>query len=156
MRVIIFYVLMNLCGDLLLSQTPQFKASEEFKKVEWVVGTWHRVNPKPGRSGVEVWKKVSNAELHGRGISMKGNDTTFVEKLKITVKENNLYYIADVPENKGLVYFKFVHISDSGFTCENPGHDFPKKIQYELAGKQLKATISGGGKTIEYGFEREK
>lgn len=90
----------------------------------------------------------------GRGFNLKGVDTVFVEKIKIVVKDNELYYVADVPENKGEVYFRFIHFSRDGFVCENPQHDFPKKIAYSFDGKTLRATISGDGKQMDYLFEK--
>ena len=86
---------------------------------------------------------------------MRGSDTLFVEKLRILIRENNVYYVADVPENQKLVYFKLTEISDKGFVCENPDHDFPKKVTYQLEGNQLKATISGDGKSVDYVFEKK-
>jgi len=41
------------------------------------------------------------------------------------VKNNDVFYVADVKENKGLVYFKLTAISSSGFVYENAEHDFP-------------------------------
>lgn len=136
-----------------LGQSSALDDVGNIEKLEWLIGTWNRTNAKPGRSGAEVWKKNSDTELHGRGISMKGNDTSFVEKLKIVVKENKLYYVADVPDNKAVVYFAFTDISPGGFTCENPDHDFPKKIQYRRDGRTLTAMISGDGKSIVYLFQ---
>lgn len=126
-----------------------------FNKLKWLEGTWNRTNNKPGKSGTERWVKTSSQELRGWGVAMKGSDTVFVEKLRILIKEDNVFYIADVPENEKLVYFKLTEISDSDFVCENPDHDFPKKIAYHLDGNKLKATVSGDGKSIEYLFERK-
>lgn len=125
--------------------------AQDVSKIEWLVGSWTRTNAKPGRSGVEIWTKVDN-ELVGRGISLKGTDTTFVEKLKIVSKDGKLFYVSDVPENKELTWFEFISISDKSFAVEDPKHDFPKKIVYEVDGKNLKATISGDGKSIDYLF----
>jgi hypothetical protein len=79
----------------------------------------------------------------------------FVEKLRIVVRDGNLHYVADVPENKMPVYFPFVELKKNSFVCENPDHDFPKRISYSLEGTTLKATISGDGKSIHYLFEKK-
>ncbi|MEJ0031063.1 MAG: DUF6265 family protein [Bacteroidota bacterium] len=129
--------------------------AQDLAKVEWLNGTWNRTNAKPGRSGSEMWTKNNN-ELIGRGVTMKGVDTAFVEKLKIVAKDGKLFYVADVPENKTTVWFEFTSLTDKGFVCENPKHDFPKKISYSLDGDNLKAVISGDGKEIDYLFVRKK
>jgi hypothetical protein len=63
--------------------------------------------------------------------------------------------VADVKGNKDIVYFQFVSLGDDHFVCENPAHEFPKRIEYKLRGNQLQASISGDGKTIPYLFEKK-
>jgi hypothetical protein len=128
--------------------------SNDLDKLSWLAGKWNRTNAKTGRSGYEVWKKISKTEWIGKGVTMKGTDTLFVEKLKLISREGNIYYVADVPQNKSEVLFKFAELSEHGFVCENPQHDFPKKMVYSLEGNKLKAIISGDGKIMEYLFEK--
>lgn len=154
MRTSFFIAIVISCSTA-SAQSPSKDAKMDFKKLGWLEGTWVRTNSKPGRSGVEEWKRSGDHELVGRGIMLKGADTTFVEKLKIVIKDNAIYYLADVPENKSVVYFKFTELTDNSFTVENPSHDFPKKIAYKLDGNKLTAVISGGGKSIPYTFERK-
>lgn len=141
---------------LLASVAPiaQGQSASDFKKLTWLEGSWIRTNAKPGRSGVEWWKMSGANEMTGRGISLKGVDTTFVEKLRITIHDNVICYVADVPENKAPVYFRFTSLTGNSFVCENPAHDFPKKISYSLDGRKLTAVVSGDGKEIVYLFER--
>jgi hypothetical protein len=135
---------------------PVSCAQHSMHELDWLVGKWNRTNTKPGHAGFEYWEKISETELCGKGINLKGADTVFVEKLKIILKDNQLYYVADVPENKSEVLFRVTAITDSGFVCENPQHDFPKKIAYTLEGEKLTASISGNGKQIDYFFESAK
>ena len=103
---------------------------------------------------MEIWAKKSATELVGRGIALKGTDTTFVEKLRIIAKDGKLFYVADIPENKGEAWFEFTELKENGFACEDPKHDFPKKISYELKDAELKAVVSGDGKAIDYVFRK--
>lgn len=128
------------------------KTADDVKKLDWLTGTWTRTNVKAGHSGHEVWNARNGTTITGRGVNMKGVDTTFVEKFRLELKDGQIYYIADVPENKGEVFFKITDLTSKSFVCENPQHDFPKKISYVLDGKNLKATISGDGKAIDYLF----
>ena len=154
MKKIVLPVLTVIFCQSVFCQTTSPQVNEEFKKLNWLEGTWNRTNAKPGRSGHERWIKLSDREWQGFGVSMKGSDTSFVEKLKLVIKEDNIYYVADVPGNKEPVYFKLIQISATGFICENPQHDFPKKIEYSLEGTKLKATISGNDRSIAYLFEK--
>ncbi|CAN5516102.1 hypothetical protein BH10BAC4_BH10BAC4_18100 [soil metagenome] len=137
------------------AQAISSETMENFEKVKWLEGTWMRTNAKPGRTANERWERSSAMVLRGWGVNMKGRDTVFVEKISIVIRDNALYYVADVPENKQPVFFKFIELTNNGFVCENPTHDFPKKIAYLSDGTQLKATISGDGKSIEYLFKRK-
>ncbi|HMG89915.1 MAG TPA: DUF6265 family protein [Chryseolinea sp.] len=142
---------------ILLAVSCSFAKAQPVKNVKelsWLEGNWKRTNSKAGQSGVEMWTKVSSTELKGRGITLNGSDTAFVEKIRIIVQDGSLYYIADVPENKKAVYFLLTEVKPTSFTCENPAHDFPKKIAYSLKDTKLTATISGNGKSMEYVFEK--
>ena len=129
---------------------------QDFKKLDWLEGTWKRTNVKPGRSGSEYWLKQSDSAWLGTGVSMKDADTVFVEKIKLMIKDGSIYYVADIPENKEPVYFKLTDITTNGFICENSGHDFPQKIVYQLLDvNRLKAIVSSTNRSIEYLFEKE-
>jgi Domain of unknown function (DUF6265) len=128
---------------------------EQFRSLKWLEGTWERINLKPGLTASESWRMEAPYKLIGLGVTMKGNDTAFLEKIQIRIKGNNLYYIADVRENQAPVDFKFTSLSASGFVCENPEHDFPKKIEYRLNGSNLAVIISANGKSQDYLFVKK-
>ncbi len=132
------------------TQEPHSNGAEN---LAWLEGTWNRVGT--AEVGHERWQKVSAEEWKGWGVTFKGIDTSFVEKIRIVKKDNNLFYVADVPENPEPVYFKFTSLEKNGFTCENPAHDFPKKIEYSLTGSDLSVTISGDGKSIPFDFQKQ-
>ncbi|TRW27094.1 hypothetical protein FMM05_00135 [Flavobacterium zepuense] len=130
----------------------QTSQQQTLSKIEWLTGKWNRTNGKPGQTGVENWIKQSRDKFVGNGITLKGRDTIFSEKLQIIAQKDGIYYVAYVEENKKPVYFKFTEISDTGFVCENATHDFPKKISYQMTGKKLKVVVSGNGKSIDFEF----
>ena len=150
------FLLSILCAiEIAHSQSALQNANEDFKKLDWLEGTWTRQELKPGRTGYESWQKISTTEWKGTGVNLKGTDTAFVEKLKLIMKDETIYYVADIADNKELVYFKLTAITQNSFVCENPQHDFPKKIAYQKEGKKLRATISGDGKSFDYLFEKK-
>ena len=129
--------------------------TDKMKNLMWLEGTWSRLNNKTGQSGFERWTKSSSIELRGVGVTLKGTDTLFVEKLRILERDGDLYYVADVPENQKPVHFKLTNITSTEFVCENPAHDFPKKITYRRDKEKLTATISGDGKSVAFLFQKE-
>ncbi|WEK18470.1 MAG: DUF6265 family protein [Candidatus Pedobacter colombiensis] len=125
---------------------------EKFKKLQWLVGKWIRTNPKAGQSGYETWTKVTDLKLTGEGVTLRGKETIFLENLEFIVKGNDIFYSVMITGEKSPVYFKLTALNANGFTCENPEHDFPKKIAYQRNGKYVKAIISGNGQSMDYNF----
>ncbi len=134
----------------------QTRLAKELEKLSWIEGQWNRTNVREGRTAFEKWVVESPGKLSGLGITLRGADTVFVEKLAIVLEAGDVYYVADVPENPNPIKFRFTELNDGGFVCENPQHDFPKRIAYVLSGDNLKATISDSTKSIDYLFVRGK
>ena len=143
------YLLLLLCA-LLLTEVSLAQSTSDF---EWLAGTWERQNTKPGTTAVELWENGAGGMI-GQGITMKGADTVFVENLKILKKGNNLFYVADVPHNPAPTFFKIISFKKHQFTCENPTHDFPKRIDYTFKGDFLTVMISGDGKAVPFIFKK--
>ena len=129
----------------------QLFAQSEWKKLEWLEGSWIRID---GRRGLETWKRKASSEWLGVGMSIHDRDTTVTERIRLIEKEGTIFYEADVKENEAPVRFRMTAIGERHFVCENPEHDFPKKISYDFDGAVLRATISGNGRSVEYKFQR--
>ena len=150
----LLFLLVVASGNTFSQQTPK-QAREDFKKLAWLEGTWQRTNSHAGQTGTERWFKSSPFELEGYGVTLTGKDTLFLEKLRIIINEDRLYYVADVPENQQPVFFKLTEITKGGFVFENPNHDFPQKIVYQEENGILKATVSGNNKSVDFLFKRQ-
>lgn len=142
---------------LLVANTSNAQESnkQKFKKLEWLTGTWNRTNAGAGKSGYETWAKVSDVKLSGKGVSLEGKKIVFVENLAFIAVGADIFYTVVVTGEKKPVYFKLTALSGDGFTCENPKHDFPKKITYQRSGNTVKAVISGNGQSMDYIFVRK-
>lgn len=155
MKIIAALILWMMLSPLVLAQSITAKTTSDFNSLSWLEGRWSRLHiKKPGRTAVEVWKKTNDKEFRGIGVTLQGTDTVFVEKLKIILEGNEIHYVADIPENPEPVHFKFTAQSEHGFICENPKHDYPKKISYQVEGNTMKAQTSGDGKIQEFIFEK--
>jgi hypothetical protein len=147
-----------LSGLLIVLMGCQFgfaqQSASDLSQLDWLAGKWERLDAKPGQTAYENWNKEV-AGYKGEGIKMRSTDTVFVDKLSIRLRNENLYYVAEVSHNADPTYFKITELSQDGFICENPGHDFPKKIEYRLQDeKTIRVTISGNGKSVPFIFER--
>ncbi|MBO3697427.1 DUF6265 family protein [Roseivirga sp. E12] len=155
-RIILSFllVLSTYCFTFAQSK-PNDSTEKQLQKLEWILGEWNRTNVRPWVTATETWSRTSKYVFEGIGVSMKGSDTTFVEKLRIEMKDDAVYYVADVKENATPTYFKITKFNDSGFVSENPEHDFPKMISYELKDGTLTAIISdGGNKRMGFVFQK--
>lgn len=122
--------------------------------LNWLKGHWERVHIKEGRSAHERWV-AEGTGLKGWGVAFQGVDTSFVEVLYIVSRGDTLYYVAEVSENPDPVYFRITSITAHGFICENPKHDFPQKITYQLENDTLNAVISGNDRESVFEFVKK-
>lgn len=150
--LLLFIPLAMLINNVSGQESPQ----QKFKKLEWLVGKWTRTNPQAGESGYETWAKITDSRLTGKGVTLKGKKTIFVENLEFIIRGNDIFYTVKVTGEKQATDFKLTALSKDAFTCENPEHDFPKKISYKRIGNVIKATISGNGQSMDYNFTRAK
>lgn len=122
----------------------------------WLEGTWKNRN----RAAYEVWTKGKGDVLfHGLSYKISAkSDTVITEEIKFIREGEKFLYIPDVAGDQGPIRFIVTDFSSNGFVAENPAHDFPKKIIYRYFKdeNQLKATISGNGKSIDFNFEKIK
>jgi hypothetical protein len=141
----------KLIGALLfLIPAIGFSQATEFS---WLVGKWKMRN----KTTYEEWKgNADKKALEGISYHLLGPDTTVIlERMKIRRDKGTLYFIPNVIENKGEVYFKVTSFGNKNFVAENPQHDFPKIIRYQLQPDgSLKAEIEGDGKVIPFYFDK--
>lgn len=108
------------------------------------------------KRGLEKWEMESDSVYNGMGLMLSGSDTVLVERLKIVIKDDKLFYIADVPENPKPVLFELTKVGNNYFISKNPEHDFPQEITYRLEDGELKATVSNNTKQIECRFTKQE
>jgi hypothetical protein len=121
------------------------KTYPKLAKAEWFIGEWG--NKSAEGELTERWKKENDSVYLGESYFVVGqNDTVFAEHVRLVEANGKLAYIVTVPgQNKELpVSFEMTSATDNQITFENPKHDFPNKIIYNLVEKDsLIAEISG-------------
>ncbi len=103
-----------------------------FKKLYVLEGVW-KMKTKKGAI-CEEWKKVDKSHLQSRGYMIKGTDTIINEWVALTRTKEDISYTSTVENqnDKKPVAFKLTSSSGNVFVFENPEHDFPKRIVYDL------------------------
>lgn len=134
------------CFILMLSCNEN---SNKKQKPTFLIGEWRRLDDKPGNQTYEMW----NTNLVGMGYTITDAKRSFQETMAIITIKDTLYLeVSGVNEQPTL--FKFTEQTDSSFVCENPQNEFPKKINYFLDNKQLKAIVSADDFRIDFVFEK--
>ena len=116
-----------------------------FKKLYALEGRWI-MKTQRGAIG-EQWLKMDKDYLQSRGFFVKGNDTIITERVALRNTGKGIYYTSTVEDqnNKQPIPFKFTSEKNNAFVFENPEHDFPKRIVYEIVSiDSLHAYIDGG------------
>jgi hypothetical protein len=105
---------------------------EIFKQLYALEGRWIMKTSK-GFIG-EEWIKMNDEYLQNRGFVVKGADIIITERVALTIKKEEIFYTSTVEDqnNKKPISFKLTSGKNNIFIFENPQHDFPKRIVYEL------------------------
>jgi len=123
---------------------PNSRGYINLDDVLWIADNW--IISEDGITTNEHWEKISDSLIEGGSQTVKNGDTVFTEKLKIILKDGDIFYVAEVSHNNAPVFFKLTGALPDKAVFENPEHDFPQKITYELDNGNLHAYIEGPGK----------
>lgn len=126
-----------------IAQQPG-SSSQLISQANWLLGSWHNQTPKA--LFVEEWTKQNDSTYAGKSYTLVNKDTVSSETVQLVQRNGQLYYIPTVKkQNGGLpVSFTLTTATAGALSFENPEHDFPQKISYQLISKDsLLATISG-------------
>jgi len=126
------------CG----SPAVQEQHEKNLDEFQFLIGKWEGAREEMTLH--ELWERKDSVQLTGEGVVFSGTDTLFHEKLKLEIRDNDIYYVASVPNNKEPVSFKLVSSENKSWHFENKEHDFPQEIIYHLVRPDsLHATIKG-------------
>ncbi len=132
---------------IILSATTAWSQSSKsvsIKKMSWLLGGWENISDQG--TYAETWHVKNDSVYLGESYFIRGRDTLSAEYVSLEQRNGTLYYIPVVKDqNDGRpIEFHLTFSNDSLFAFENPMHDFPQKITYELLpDNSLMAVIAG-------------
>ena len=114
--------------------------------LKWIEGFWLDSTAfsfkTPKVSFMEKWKYYPDS-ISGKGVSIKGNDTTITSALCIREVNGEIKYIAR-PLGEAMIPFSLIFMADNEVIFENLVNDFPQRIRYIKTSKDsLQVIISG-------------
>lgn len=108
--------------------------------VAWLVGTWEDAGP--DETMHEEWWREGGTLL-GSAESVSAGTPTFSEDMRIEPRDGSLVLVVRVGDDEP-VTFTATRVKRHEITFENPNHDYPQRIFYQLASKDsLFARIDG-------------
>ena len=123
-----------------------------------LVGTWKNDD------GIhfERWKKIDSTHFLSDVYTLKGADTTFLEKATVTFLKQHWIFENWVKgqNNEKHVVFKAKYLNTNHIAFLNPLHDFPTEIHYLLRSDSLLGAFIVGKSernkldTIRFNYER--
>ncbi len=123
----------------------------------WLAGAW--VGTKSTGSSIEErWSPPLGGAMLGlsRTVNTSGKMVGF-EYLRIVERDGGLVYIAQ-PGGRAATEFVLSELTASLAVFENPRHDYPRRIAYELSAEGVLTTTVGqskGGTPMRIEFKRE-
>lgn len=118
-------------------------------------GTWKM----EGREIYEHWDQMNEHSMKGLSYALQDGKVTIMEYLEIFSEEKEVFYFATVPgQNQGESIRFAMKRADSVFLFENPQHDFPQSVMYQiLDSNMLFVRVSGGAQEgFSYRMIRQK
>lgn len=105
-----------------------------------LTGTWEAVSG--DTVVVEAWGVPRAAMLLGTGQTVRGEETLGFEFLRVVQRDDGLFYVAQ-PQGGTPTEFGLVDSGDGLLVFENPRHDHPRRITYQVSGDEMKVTLEG-------------
>lgn len=146
-RVVIgFGVPVLVAGALLLAresgadkpEAPGFKMAD----LAWIAGSWGGEHD--GGWIEEHWMAPNGGSMSGMSRLVIGDRTAFHEYLRIAQnKDGTIDYLAQPKGKHPPTLFRLTTLTATKAVFENPEHDDPKVIRYELKDGALVATTEG-------------
>ncbi|RXR17237.1 hypothetical protein EQG63_10620 [Flavobacterium amnicola] len=141
-----------LFASLLLFSCGEKKEAKKFpliEKANWFLGEWE--NQSKMGDFTENWEKLSDSTFMGISIVKQGKDTVFHENVVLEQKNDSLFYNVAIKGNtEEVTSFYLTSFTDKQLVFENPKHDYPTKIIYNLISPDsISASIHGKVKGVE-------
>jgi Domain of unknown function (DUF6265) len=136
-----------LCGLLLAAGgAAHADPCRSLADLRWLLGGWRAASD--DRIVTETWREASPGTFEGRGETRRrGSDTILDgEDLRLVAMSEAVFYVAKVAHNDYPVAFRLTQCGPGRLVFENPGHDFPRRLEYtRQADGGLEVVVSDGG-----------
>jgi len=129
---------------------------DQLARLKWLAGCWE-LN-RGNLLATEMWMAPSGGMMLGASRTVAGSTVREWEQVRLTARDGRVVYTAS-PSGQSQTDFTATVVSDSGFTVENPAHDFPQRIIYKRRGAdsliaRIEGNTPGGPRGSDYPMRR--
>lgn len=138
------FIIVYLCGCNYgpSNQKQTDSQPKSLEKLSWFIGKWKGKDQ--NNDFYETWSKITDQLYKGESHTIYNTDTLFSETIRIEIVDKNIFYFANVSHNQTEIAFKLIDQSVNNAVFENPEHDYPNRIIYQLTNDtSLYARIEG-------------
>lgn len=127
---------------MLLADIGTSARAADISQLAWLGGCWKSETAEPG-SG-EHWLPLAGGTLLGVSRTVKQGKTVEFEFMQIRAVENGELAFIAMPSGQKAVVFPLLRLGERDVVFENPQHDFPQRVIYQIEGEtKLRARIEG-------------
>lgn len=149
------------CGGARTASEPAetVAARRSVASLAWLEGTWTSV-AEDGSRTTEAWGPAAGGAMPGSSTTVGADGApTGSEVLRIEESGDGIDYVAHPQGATSDTRFRATEIAPGRAVFENPAHDFPQRITYEIEPSGLlRATITDIAETnrMTWMFERQR
>ncbi|MGK2926346.1 MAG: DUF6265 family protein [Lysobacterales bacterium] len=127
------------------------------ESLSWLEGCWGSVGGEPG-SG-EYWTPVAGASMFGISRTVREGETVAFEFMQIRRAADGAIDLIAQPSGQTTTTFRLTEIAEKKAVFENPTHDFPQRVIYELRSADnlaawIEGTVAGEFKRVDFPLVR--
>lgn len=124
---------------------PKLSLPQSLWPAQVLTGAW-AMNTSRGQI-LETWDAGGANILNCKSYRITAQDTVLLESIQLIKTGSEVHYVSTVSgQNNGQpIKFTLTSSANNRYVFENPNHDFPKRIVYDILGKDIiHAWIDGG------------
>lgn len=136
-------------------EPPPAPAGASVGAMVWLSGVWMS-RSEDGRWSDEYWTLPKDGIMLGAGYSGRDGKVQFFEHMRIATDRGGRVNLFALENGGPAVVFPLVRQAEGLAVFENPRHDYPQRITYQLQGDGMVATISlmDGSRQMQWQYRR--
>jgi len=133
-------------------------AQTRLESVSWLIGCWELLSSDQNQLIQESWGAPIGNSMLGMSRTVRDGKLLEFESIILRVEKGKLAYEAH-PQGQPTATFLSTRIADRTAIFENPKHDFPQKIGYQLKNDSsllawIEGTVDGKQSRREFPYHR--